>query len=76
MPIEKSINTILLNYLSECEAHHATKNIMEEIGNRLYRDLMSNKKEILMSPIRFSGVHENMIKHIMEEHGFNNLTVF
>lgn len=37
----------------------------------LYEDLLKEQEEVVLSPIRFNGVHINKIKQVLEDHGFN-----
>ena len=58
---EECVNR-LMELLKNCSIHDVNK-------KQILQDLLNEKEEVIMSPIRFNGVHVQKIKQVFSKYG-------
>ena len=68
--IEKIIVGVLCGHSIEKAVDKILKLHQEQVkNNQILQDLLKEQEEIIMSPIRFNGVHVDKIKQVFAKHG-------
>ena len=55
--------------LKEYKAIKEALSIHDGINNQILQDLLKEQEEVIMSPIRFNGVHVEKIKQVFKKYG-------